>query len=265
MELDYGKIKEHWDNKAKKYQDAQEATHEDVLLRDLEIESLLKHLGKYVSDNKTVVDIGCGNAFSTFQFAKKFSNAQFKGVDYSEEMIKYANSAKEKNGVLNIDFERVDILDTEDFHEKFDIAITERCLINLKTVDDQIKAMKNIYKMLNNSGIVILSEETIQAYNNINDLRKSVGLSDMSIQWHNQYIDYEKFAKGIEDYFDIVEVDNFSSSYYLGTRFYKAFYYSKEGKDPGSDLLSDFNKIAAVVPPVGDFGLLKIIVLRKKN
>jgi hypothetical protein len=37
------------------------------------------------------------------------------------------------------------------------------------------------------------------------------------------------------------------------------------GKEPGSDLTSDFNRIASLVPPAGDFGLLQLFIFRRRH
>ena len=261
----YEDIKDHWDNKATSFGDSQEATHEDTYLRDMEINALINTIKKYGNKDSNLIDIGCGNAYSTFHFAKVFPRMSIEGVDYSEKMIEEADKSNEKKKFENISFKVSNVLNSEDFEEnKYDLVTTERCLINLSTHEDHIKALKNIHKTLKKDGVAILSEETIQAYNNINSLRQMAGLSNMSIQWHNKYIDYDKMLNDIEGLFDVIEVNNFSSSYYLGTRLFKALFYDELGKDAGSDLQSKYNEVSSKIMAVGDFGLLKLIILRKK-
>jgi len=255
-------IKEHWDNKASTFGTDSRATHEDVFLRQMEIENL----AKYLENNKNIVDVGCGNGYSTIELSKKYSEINMVGLDYSEKMIEVANDALKKENTKNVRFQVFDILDdTTDLSEQFDIAISERCLINLSSIEDQVKGLINISNLVKPGGLILLSEETIQAYNNINNLRKKVNLPDMAIQWHNLYLDIDIILNKVSHVLEFVKEDNFSSSYYIGTRFYKALFYESIGKDPGSDLTSIFNQSATLVPPLGDFGLLKIIVLKKVN
>ena len=43
-----------------------------------------------------------------------------------------------------------------------------------------------------------------------------------------------------------------------GPVFFKAFLYHERGWDPGEDVAGEFNRISTLVPPVGDYGLIKI-------
>ena len=159
----------------------------------------------------------------------------------------------------------MDILEPhEKFKNRFDIAVTERCIINLIRHEDQVQAIINLGKMLKAGGKLILSEESIQSYSKINDLRKNAGLPDMAIQWHNLYMDIDRIQKDLPENLILENVYDFSSSYYLGTRFFKALIYHEQGRDPGADVTGTFNQLAAEVPSLGDYGLIKIYEFRKR-
>lgn len=253
-------VKEHWDTKADEFGKSQRATHGDIHLRELEIKAIEDRL----AENLEIIDVGCGNGYSTLRFSHKFAKSNFIGVDYSEKMIGVANESLKNQDHANIQFRVMDILKPHnEFKNRFDIAITERCIINLIKHEDQVQAITNLAQMLKPGGKLILSEESIQSYNKINDLRKNAGLPDMTIQWHNLYMDMDRIQKDLSENLKLVNVFDFSSSYYLGTRFFKALIYHEQGRDPGADVTGTFNQLAAEVPTLGDYGLIKIYEFRK--
>jgi len=255
------KVKEHWDKMAQSMGKAQQATHGDIHLRALEIEAIQK----YLKDGR-IIDVGCGNGYSTLKFAKELPNSSFLGVDYSEEMLEYARTAKAESNTENVEFEFLDITQEVPYKlcNQFDIAVTERCLINLTSHEAHLTGLINLGKLVKPGGLLCLSEESIQAYNRINDLRKSAGLSDMTIQWHNLYLDLDRLIQELPSDLEYIGADDFSSSYYLGTRFYKAYFYENQGLDPAADVTGDFNRLAAQIPPMGDYGLLNLFLFKKK-
>src|SRR3989442_10691174 len=61
-----------------------EVTHADVWQRELEIETILKYLGR----GDRVLDVGCGSGYTTKRLAPHV--AEVIGVDYSDAMIRRA-------------------------------------------------------------------------------------------------------------------------------------------------------------------------------
>lgn len=252
-------IKKFWDDQAGQYQQQGLATCPDEIDRELEIDSI----AKYIKDGKKVLDIGCGNGYSTIKFAQKYKNIKITGIDYSEEMIRHANVALDKldkNLKNRIKFMVGDVL-LMDFKEKFDIITTSRCLINLVNFNQQKQAIKNIHKLLNKGGSYIMCENTLDGLERINLLRKIVGLEEIPMRWHNQYFNEKTLIKFLRLNFKILDIDNFDSLYYVASRVFNAKL-TPEGQKP--DYNAGINKIAAKLPSVGDFSPTKIFVLRKK-
>src|SRR3989344_3315230 len=90
------KIKGFWDNQAVTFKQSQLATAPDTYYRSLEIEKI----SSYLQNGKKVLDIGCGNGFSTLLFAAKFPKSTFAGMDYSSKMVEAANAALKKKKAL---------------------------------------------------------------------------------------------------------------------------------------------------------------------
>jgi len=251
------KIKAFWDKQAQDYKEQGQATSPDIINRELEIDNVTR----YIKDNTKVIDIGCGNGYSTIKFVKK-KNIEIVGIDSSTEMIeqaKLALSKTENDFKERITFQTGDVLEIND-QEKFDIVVTCRCLINLINFDEQKRALQNIHKLLRKDGLYIMSENTLDGLNKINSMRAIVGLNEIPMRWHNQYFDEKLLFGFLEQYFEILEINNFASLYYIASRVFNAKL-TPSGKEP--NYLAEINKIAAQLPSVGDYGPTKIFVLKK--
>lgn len=175
------KVKDFWQNQAKNKAPSNKVTHRDVWQRTLEIEMIKLFLTK-----KRAIDIGCGNGYTTKKITPFVE--EIVGIDYSSEMI---NRAKKESAHKNITYSVQDVLKLSPKNFGFfDIAISERCLINLESWSAQKKAIKNISSVLKKGGLFIFVEGLKEGRENLNYYRESVGLSKMPKVWHN--FDFEE-------------------------------------------------------------------------
>lgn len=255
-------VKMFWDNQADKYGNDILATMPDKLLKELEIENI----SKYLRNETKVADIGCGNGYSTFCYASNKS-IDITGIDYSENMISVANKTLESKSDLknNVNFLVGDILNLKNIpNNTFDTIITDRCLINLTSIDNQIKAIKELHRILKPNGMYLMCEDTKNGLEALNILRKIVGLYEIKQHWHNLYISENEVFDGIKDFFKTEEINNFSSFYYVASRIINGKIADLNKIEPKYDC--DINKIARQISSFGNFGNfgpLKLFVLRK--
>jgi SAM-dependent methyltransferase len=242
------KIQEYWNEQAQKYKDSPLATTPDLISCELETREILK----YLKDGQNVLDIGCGNGYKDETFCWE-KNITVKGIDYSEEMIKMAKEYE----FARLEFEHGDILNLKE--SGYDIVITDRCLINLESIDDQITAIDNIHNALKPDGTYLMLECTKEGLGNINAVREQFGLPLIEERWHNNYLGRE-IIKYIYCKFGHCEEVNFNSTYFLISRTLNALV-TPEGQ--AIDYNSDINKYAAQLPPLGDYAPLKLFALRK--
>ncbi len=80
-----GDIKAFWDSQAKEHGGSDLATNPDTHYRSLEIESIVRAISAMKHD--TILDVGCGNGFTTKAIAKAFPVADITGVDFSHAMF----------------------------------------------------------------------------------------------------------------------------------------------------------------------------------
>jgi len=259
---DESKIRDFWDSQAMTYGKSSLATMPDKFLKKLEIENI----GKYLRDGMNVADIGCGNGYSTFHYAKK-STISIRGVDYSETMVRNAEQAlqESESGMRQrVSFQVGDVRNTCLPAAAFDVVITDRCLINLTSRDDQMTAIREIHRLLKPGGLYLMCEDTEQGLNNLNQVRLTMGLESIGVRWHNLYLDESHIMSGATQIFELVTTECFSSFYYLASRIINAKIAQEQVMEPCYD--SDINRVAAMCSAVGnfgDFGPLKLFVFRK--
>jgi SAM-dependent methyltransferase len=252
------KIKLFWETRAldnaKKINSQMGNTLDDVNLRNLEI----KAISKYIRNNQKVLDVGCGNGFSTINFAssKKIS---IDGIDYSKQMVLNARKllSYKKNKIKGkVNFFQKDILNGKLAKGKYDIIITERCLINLGTWERQKKALMNLHKYLKPGGKLLMLEGFKDNLNQINKIRQSYKLKPINVVWHNLFFDKVKFEKFAKKYFKIEHIDNFGSTYMLITR--TLFHLLKDNYD------KDIDRLATLLPNFGDYNYQRLYILKKR-
>jgi SAM-dependent methyltransferase len=181
------KVKAFWEGRAGQASLSEnEVTHRDIWQRWLEIEMIKK----FLNPAARVLDVGCGNGYTAKQIAPLVR--EIVGVDYGEEMIRRAEHESQPNRAgRSVSFHVADVLElTPDRFGTFDQAISERCLINLASWDDQQKAIANIAGVLRPGGIFLFVEGCRNGRERLNAVRKSVGLDVMPTVWHN--VDFEE-------------------------------------------------------------------------
>jgi len=101
---------------------------------------------------KNVLEIGCGGAQCGIAMAKR--GAKVTGMDISNEQLKFAKSLAEKNKV-NITLYQGDIVNLKQIKSNSqDIVFTAWAL---HYVDNLEKCFKEVYRVLKNQGIFVLS------------------------------------------------------------------------------------------------------------
>jgi len=179
-------------------------------------------------------------------------------------MIKIANSNFEKddNRNLNVKFSVGNVLDLDKLvFSKVDLVISDRCLINLKSLNHQRKAVEKIADVINNHGYFIAIENFVEGHKNMNQARKKLNLAEIPIRWHNLFFSESDFMSIIKKKFKLISLKNFSSSYYFATR----IIYSKmcDNNKTEPDYNHEIHKLAIDLPSIGNFSPIRMAVLQK--
>jgi ubiquinone/menaquinone biosynthesis C-methylase UbiE len=248
-----GKVKKFWEEQAETFKESELATAPDHYYRDLEMRSILTHL----KDGASILDVGCGNGFSTFHFARSLPKATFQGVDFSEQMVVFAQSAciKESKKVQSrVSFSTGNVLSLSTTAalkgKKFDYIVSERCLINLADWNEQQQALLEMKKLLKKGGRIILTENTQEGLARLNVLRKNFDLSAINVRWHNFYMPEKKLIAYAKKVFTLESVENIGNLYYIISRVVYAKLAQLEGREP--EYMNPINEIASRLPTLSD-------------
>lgn len=250
------KVNEFWNERASF---GANAGSNDFLLKELEQRLILTT----ILENSRVLEVGCGNGDTLIKLVKD-KNCTGIGLDFSEGMVKLAQSACEKlkyNSKLVFDLGKVPGLPSG--MGEFDYALTERCLINLDSHETQYQAFLEIMSRLKVGGYYLMIESFIQGLERTNDLREMLGLERIYPPWHNVFMD-ESLVSGWQDNnLKLVGVTPFSSTYFFLSRVVYAAVAREKGEELRYD--SDINLLSCKLPPMGDFGPTRLYLWQKLN
>jgi SAM-dependent methyltransferase len=211
-----GEVKRHWERLAHEHGTALDATTKTPTIKVLEIAALTRafhRAGLEGRTSATVLEVGCGNGYNCLELATTFSNAQFTGVDYVPEMIENARAAAATRASA-VGFEVGNVLGLNEhtsLADAYDIVFTDRCLINLATLDEQLVGLRQLAAKVRLGGHLVILENTAQAFARQNDLRESAGLSRRVPPSHNLFIDEGPFLECAEDLLLLEGVDEFAA------------------------------------------------------
>lgn len=259
-------IKDYWEARAQENDKSPRATTNDVYLRKLEISTFVETIVELaLPENSTVLDVGCGDGYTTLHVAAELPQLRFLGVDYSENMIRTARqqaaAQPELAGV--IEFKVGDATDLKEACAggTFDVVTTDRCLINLTSLESQTQAISQIAEHVKPGGYYLAIENFVEGQNNMNALRRAVGLPDIAIRWHNLFFREADFVAAAEPNFELVTFKDFSSSYYYATRVIYSAMCQMRGEQP--DYEHEIHQLAIKLPWAGQDSPIRMAVLRR--
>jgi SAM-dependent methyltransferase len=256
--IEADRIKAYWENRAAGDKSAQSTTL-DFYLREIEFNSIRDAINRCIPAR--VFDIGCGDAYTTSRLAAAFPNIAFVGGDYAQSMIENAT-----NNVRQLDLKNIEVLHYDILHpeatDHFDLVYTSRCLINLPGWDSQKVALRNISNILKRGGTYVMIENFIDGHLEMNHVRQQFRLPEIKVRDHNSFFEIEALLPFLKTHFDVEVFQNISSSYYLVTRVIYSKICQETGVEP--DYFDPHHKWAAQLPFCGNFGPVKMMVLKKR-
>jgi 2-polyprenyl-3-methyl-5-hydroxy-6-metoxy-1,4-benzoquinol methylase len=256
-------IQEFWRSQALQHGQSSAASWTDTPVIEMETREILR----FLNDGDRVLDVGCANGSTTVQFAAQ-KRVEILGLDYIPEMIEQANvRLARKQGQLkgNVSFGVGSILDLQQPAGHYDKVIVIRVVINLGEWANQLRALRECARVLKPGGLLLLSEATLQGWTRLNQFRREWGLPDISMPGFNTYLDQDLVLEATSDQFEVVDVINFASTYYVGTRVLKPLLIEALGvRIDVADPNLEWNRWFSQLPAAGDYGTQKLFVFRKR-
>ena len=215
------KILKYWNLRAKK---KSLICTNDKFLENSEI----KYITSIIPRGSRVLDVGCGNG-NLLRVLKKKLNIKAVGIDFSKELI---NTAQKKS--KNIKFYCEDMMNisllNKHLKNKFDYIITKRSIQNLTSWKDQKTFINQLSAFCNRKTSILFFESSSTALQEINNLRKTLGLKKIIKPWHNLYLDDNKIIKSKFKNIKLVNIHELFSTYYFLSRVINAFQNKKNNK-----------------------------------
>jgi ubiquinone/menaquinone biosynthesis C-methylase UbiE len=261
--LSAAEIRKHWSTQASRHGLRPASSWSDWRAIELEIEAI----SHWLEPGHDVLDAGCATGYSTARYAA-VTEGSVLGVDYVPEMIEHA--LERRAGLppdvgSRLEFRVGDVRDLDIQDERFDRVISTRVIINLGDRETQRLALRELGRVLRRGGLLLLSEATVQGLDRLNALRSEWGLPSIGVPDFNLYVDESTLAEIAGDEFELEAVENFASSYFVATRVLKPLLATASGADVDvADPDAEFNRWAAQLPAVGDYGTQKLFRLRKR-
>jgi ubiquinone/menaquinone biosynthesis C-methylase UbiE len=253
-------IHDFWESQAKKHGTSHEASWGDSHAIALEIEAIAGHL----RDGDTVLDVGCANGYSAFRQLERRKLKRLVGIDFSATMIAAARKAgmARKPGE-GVEFREGDVRALDFPDAQFDVVYTTRVLINLPSWEEQMRGIAECLRVARPGGKIVLSEAFWEPLQLLNAMRALKQLPPLVEHDFNRYLKKAKLEEMLRAMRLPFEVDEFSSVYYLGSRFLRELV-TDPSRYPG--YTNPINRIFHDIEreySCGGFGIQQAYVIRK--
>ena len=256
-------IRDFWTQQATEHGLSPAASWSDRMVIEMEIREIVARL----CDRDNVLDIGCANGYSTVQFAAA-KRIKIRGLDYIPEMVAQARTRAEtmaSNLHSTPSFDVGNIMSLAEPDNTYDKVVVIRVVINLGEWANQLKALNECARVLKRGGMLLLSEATLQGWRQMNKFRCEWGLPDIPMPPFNNYLDQDQVVAAMASQLELVEISNFASTYFVGTRVFKPLLARALGGNVDvANPEMEWNRFFSQLPACGDYGTQKLFVFRKK-
>jgi SAM-dependent methyltransferase len=184
----------HWNERALQEQSDARVNIADLVQRSLENQFILSLLRQ----DARILEVGCGNGYLTAELRKHVRSVD--AFDYSENMIA---RAKQSAGESNSRFFLDNVLAPRHVEPPYDMIVCVRVLINLRNLEEQELAVRNLASMLPRGGSLVLVEGFLDGFQALNDLRDKTGLPAMKPAAINFYSRLEELMPVITHFFSV--------------------------------------------------------------
>jgi SAM-dependent methyltransferase len=196
----------HWNTRAQTVENDLDVNTMDVFQRDYEYDLICP----YITTEMDALEIGCGNGYSTSVF-RKFAR-HVDAFDYAEDMIK---RAKKVFNETNNTFFNDNILAPKNINKKYDLVLCIRVLCNLRNIDEQRLALKNLLPLMKDEGNLVLFEGFRDGFSELDIVREKIQLPKLQPAKINFYSFLKDLLPIIKENFSIQQEIHMGAYDYL--------------------------------------------------
>ncbi len=181
-----------------------------------QLQAALAILKRYTfKGNENILDIGCGPGNITAMIAKKVPKGNVHGIDYSKNMIDFANLAYEAEPNLSFELQDVNHLS---LNKKYDLITSFN---TFQWIVDPLDVLPKILSCLTNSGCLLVS---LMRPSSPKELANIAVVDIMNEpQWKPYFADFAPpdflFDVNIEDYKEVLVYVGFKLEFFEETCF----------------------------------------------
>jgi len=278
-DAEYVKVYDHYVKQADTFAHSWESTMQDRVIRETEIESLIKiikviNLGNNPKKKTKILEVGCGNGYVSARLLCEFPNLIIEALDVNSELI---SAARERN-LPQCEFKVLDITDenaAKFLPEEFDFVFSVRCLINIEEAEKQLKAIETMGYRLAPNGYLALLEGFITGQDKYNDVRSAFNYSQIPPAWHNWYLDLTRidevtgkkgFLRRLANSLEEIGVDTHHlSSHYLATRVWQPLLHNDQNHYMNNRNDAIGQAVSKILPRTEDFSPLQIHIWKRET
>jgi SAM-dependent methyltransferase len=236
------------------YKSSIDTALKDSYLFKLEFDAIFEAIKDNLKSKKKIkiLELGCGTGFLISNLIDKLGELDidviYEGVDFSADAIKNAKKKK----IKNINFFCEDFIKfLVETNSCYDFIITQRSIMALMELKKQDNLLELIKIKLSKTGVGVFSECFEEQLNNLNKLRKIMGLENIQKVWHSLYLKKNQ----LERYFNDVKYKDFCSTYFFVTRVIYPFF-----EIPLHN--QEIHNRASMLPNYGDVSFLRLAIVK---
>lgn len=213
-----------WNQRSDREPDAAKVNIADTVQRDMELQFVFKHL----PIEARMVEVGCGNGYVSQQLRSRV--AHLDSFDYAERMVEQARATY---GETNNRFFHDSVLSPRNVKPPYDAALCVRVLINLRDVEEQRLAVRNIANLLRPGGRLVLIEGYLDGFEAINAFRQTIGVAPAVPAGINFYSHLGELLPTISEHFVIEQTWHSGLFDFLTRVVYPQLVGADNAKEPG--------------------------------
>lgn len=155
--------------------------HKSFCSHHFQAEEALSKLN--LKGDEKILDIGCGDGKISAKIASYVPRGMVLGIDNLESIIEFAKQKFPIHSYPNLRFQKGDANNLQ-FQDEFDIVVSFGCL---HIIVNHLPVLQEIYKVLRDSGRVILQFHGKETYRGISTVIQDLIQED---KWNNQFKPY---------------------------------------------------------------------------